>query len=296
MERPRQILVATDFSECGKRAEATAIALARHWDVGLHWLHVVETPMPLFEPLAVAVPDGLAAEARDAAQGRLDEAAQVGFDAGLRGTARLAEMPAAQSIAERALEVAADLIVVGTHGYGGLKRLALGSVAEKVVKLAPCSVLTVKDDFDPKAIGTVLVGTDFSEAGEGAVAAAADLALDLGGALRILHAMPLSGTFATPYDIALPADALSVVRRAAEERVAEAAKACPQELATSTAVSNDPAAVALVAEAEDCGASLIVTGSHGRTGLGHALLGSVAERVLRHAPCSVLTIRPAANK
>ena len=67
MKRPKHILVATDFSECGKRAEATAVALARRWDAGLHWLHVVETPMPLFEPLAVALPDGLAAELQETA-------------------------------------------------------------------------------------------------------------------------------------------------------------------------------------------------------------------------------------
>jgi nucleotide-binding universal stress UspA family protein len=295
MNRPRHILVATDFSECGKRAEATAVALARRWEAGLHWLHVVETPMPLFEPLAVALPDGLAAEARDAAQARLDEAAQAGFDAGLRGTARLAEMPAAQAIARRGLEVDADLIVVGTHGYSGAKRWVLGSVAESVVRHASCSVLTAKPGFDPDSVGTILVGTDFSEPAEGAVAAAAELARDLGAPLRIVHAMPISGTFATPYDIALPADALVLVRQAADERVAAVANACPDGVKVTTAVSNDPAAVALVAEAEQCDASLVVTGSHGRSGIRHALMGSVAERTLRHAPCSVLTIRTAAS-
>ena len=144
MKTISQVLVATDFSECARAAEDAAIAWAKRSGGQLHWIHALEVPLPVFEPYAVAVPEATIGAARDAALQKLAEAGKRAEEAGVSGTTTLGEVPAAYSIADRAKEVDADLVVIGTHGHTGLKHLLLGSIAERVVQKAPCPVLTVK--------------------------------------------------------------------------------------------------------------------------------------------------------
>ena len=121
----RQILFPTDFSDPARRAGAVAAELARHFAARLHLLHVVPS---VTDP-------GTASDALRAAA----------VDLGLRNDTVVvarAGRPAAQIVAY-AREVPVDLIVVGTHGRTGFSRVLLGSVAEAVVRLAPCRVLTV---------------------------------------------------------------------------------------------------------------------------------------------------------
>jgi nucleotide-binding universal stress UspA family protein len=140
----RKLLVATDFSTHSERALETAITLAKTYGAPIHLLHAFDIPLTLVTPYEVAVPNAFLTETRQVAADRLAAAEGRVRDAGIEVSKQLAEVPAARSIARAAEAVKADLIVMGTRGNSGLKHLVLGSVAERTLRLAPCSVLTVK--------------------------------------------------------------------------------------------------------------------------------------------------------
>jgi nucleotide-binding universal stress UspA family protein len=292
MNGPKRILVATDFSEQGTKAFDAALALAVRSKAELHVIHALEVALPLFEPYAVVVPADWIGEARRLAQEKLAKALAAVKAKGLSGTTHLGDVPAAHAIAERAKELSADLVVVGTHGHTGLKHVLLGSVAERTVEYAPCSVWTVKGPRPGAELRTIVVGTDFSAAGSEALATAATWAKDAGAKLHVVHALQIPTPLIAPYEVAIPEGVIEGARQEADRQLQQAAKTV-SGVSVTTELSTTPAHAALVDAAERVSADLIVTGSRGHTGLKHALLGSVAERTLRYAPCSVLTVRKA---
>ncbi len=139
---------------------------------------------------------------------------------------------------------------------------------------------------------------DFSDASRAAMEVAADLARRNGGELTLLHAYPVPGyTFPDGSVVASPKmmqDLSDQATRHLGEWRAEAEALGAPRVSTLTAVG-EPAAE-IVAHAGEQGVELLVLGTHGRTGLEHALMGSVAERVVRRARCPVLTVHPAAQR
>lgn len=291
MEGPKRILVATDFSEQAARALDAALALAAHTKAEVHLIHALEVALPLFEPYAVVLPADWVGEARRLAREKLDAAQARVKAAGLGGTAQLGDVPAAQAIAERARSLGVDLVVMGTHGHTGLKHVLLGSVAERTVEHAPCSVWTVKGEAAPR-IRTIVVGTDFSDTAVHTLQVAADWARGFDAKLHIVHALQIPMPLIAPYEVAIPEALIESARSEAQRQLQAAAKGVTGATVT-TELASTPAHSALIDAAARLGADLIVTGSRGLTGLKHALLGSVAERTVRHAPCSVLTVRQA---
>jgi nucleotide-binding universal stress UspA family protein len=138
------IIVAVDFSEPSTAALDAAIDLAKIFGAELHVVHSYEVPIPAVSPYEVAIPDAYLEETRKAAGERLSRATARASEEGLRAESHLAEGPAAPAIVRAAEEVGADLIVMGTRGRTGFKHLVLGSVAERTLRHASCSVLTVK--------------------------------------------------------------------------------------------------------------------------------------------------------
>lgn len=139
----RIILHPTDFSSGSESAFQLACSLARDAGARLIVLHVLEVPVIVYSGVAMAAPPPLPTEEeRQAARERLhslrppDPAVAVDY--------RLEEGDPVTGIIAVAQEVTCDLIALGTHGKTGLLRLLMGSVAESVVRGAPCSVLTVK--------------------------------------------------------------------------------------------------------------------------------------------------------
>jgi nucleotide-binding universal stress UspA family protein len=158
----KTILVPSDFSECSDAALRYGLELARRFDATLHLLHVVQDPItqpwaaegfsaPLFE-----VVDKWQRDAKE----RLQQAVPAA-DAGRIVIAATIAWPYAE-ILRYAVENNVDLIVMGTHGRGGMSHMLLGSIAEKVVRRAPCPVLTVRH---PQR--------DFVDLGEPAITASA---------------------------------------------------------------------------------------------------------------------------
>ena len=146
----RKIILATDFSDVSKDAGYHALLLAHTYKAELKVLHVFDTSawnVPSHYYLAPAGPGGFDGfiegfeEARQRGKDTLIELAKS-FD--LEVETIFTEGDPGHEIVRVAEELNADLIVLGTHGYSGWKRFAIGSVAELVVRHAPCAVLTIR--------------------------------------------------------------------------------------------------------------------------------------------------------
>ncbi len=144
----RTILHPTDFSQYSEYAFPLACSLARDHGAKLIVLH--ETPPPqmvVYDGMPVSQPAPMLY--RDGAEERLKQIKPA--DPQVKIEHRLEEGPAAPEILRIAKETNADLIVMGTHGWTGLARLLMGSIAEQVVRKAPCPVLTLKAPFTETA-------------------------------------------------------------------------------------------------------------------------------------------------
>lgn len=146
-----RILFPTDFSECGRAAEKYAQALSERFGAELHILHVLaDVAMMMPEPgSALSLPTNYLVDMKREAEQALDKVLPD-KSSGARRIVRAMRMGNAfveivtYAIVTYANEHNIDLIVVGTHGRGGLAHMLLGSVAEKVVRKAHCPVLTVR--------------------------------------------------------------------------------------------------------------------------------------------------------
>lgn len=139
---------------------------------------------------------------------------------------------------------------------------------------------------------TLLVPLDFSDHANAALEVAVDLARASGGTIHLVHAYEVPLGAIPPYGVALPETLLTQVRDAAARRLDKAAqKVEAAGVACEIHVLHGPAADAIAEEAKRLGVDLVVMGTRGLTGLKHVLLGSVAERTVRVAPCPVLTVR-----
>jgi len=142
------------------------------------------------------------------------------------------------------------------------------------------------------SIKNILVPVDFSKHSEKALEFAISLAKDLGARLELLHCYPINPGGISPYGILVPENLDRDMRDAASARMSEwREKAVEAGLDVDLTLTPAFPSEAISATAEEHGADLIVMGTRGLTGLGHILLGSVAERTLRIAPCPVVTVK-----
>jgi nucleotide-binding universal stress UspA family protein len=279
----QRILVPHDFSEPAIAAQEYAAALAKTFNARLDILHVrqrsagdtiVEFPVGIEERLDDAVRQRLLelVKTQETTAGDLD--LQV-----WSGTPHL-------EITRYAKERAIDLIVMGTHGRRGLAHAVMGSVAEKVVRTAPCPVLTIRRGEPNFAAPKILVATDFGPASETALVYGRTLARVFGGTLHLLHVIENSFLRAVVTDP-------HALEARARQHVAELLTDDDRRRLHATAdldVSDTPAQ-AIVEYASKINVNLLVVGTHGRAAMEHLLAGSVAERVVRTASCPVLTVR-----
>jgi nucleotide-binding universal stress UspA family protein len=193
-------------------------------------------------------------------------------------------------ILHRAEAWQAELISVGTHGRTGLRRLLLGSVADQVVRAAHCPVLVAR----PAREGAVLAATDLGDPALPAIELAAAEAKRSGKRLLVMHAMESrEGDAAMGLLGALPALDTAETSAARRDLAREIISSALSRLgvAGEVVIATDDALDETLKLAESLPASLIVVGTHGRSGLSRIVLGSTAARVIEHAPCSVLVAR-----
>lgn len=145
---PKHILVPTDLGESAHDALDYACELARKLDATIHLLNVIGIPALGVPELGVALTSTVIDQLVVENQQALDELADARRVDTKIGQVLLRTGDARDLINETARELGADLIVMGTHGRRGLSRALLGSVAETVVRSAPCAVLTVRTHGD----------------------------------------------------------------------------------------------------------------------------------------------------
>ena len=139
----RRILVATDFAESAERALICGVDIARRHGAELVLLHVY-MDLPAYPEITAGQVEKIYDEQRRWIEDALERRARSARGQGLLARPLLRTGPAAATIARTATEENIDLVVVGTQGRAGLDRLIVGSVAERVVRLAECPVLVVK--------------------------------------------------------------------------------------------------------------------------------------------------------
>lgn len=295
-----RILMATDFSKCAGRALEYAAFLAGACSAPLELLHVVEV-LPDLDLDSVAA-NHYFEHCRKHAERPLDELATYLAGVGLAAKWRLHLGIPSQQINAVATDCGADLVVLGTHGRTGLEHIALGSTAERVVRGAPCPVLSVRSVQDhhrlvgnhgagaAPAIGQILTPVDFSPCSLEALDYAAEIARPFHAAITILYVME---PIFYDLDVALGHIAQEREKREhAESQLAELVERLqPRGLSVQTAVRGGVTADSILACARGLGCDLIVMGTHGRRGISKLMAGSITEAVLRRAQCPVLTVK-----
>jgi nucleotide-binding universal stress UspA family protein len=293
----KRILCPVDFSESSTRALAHAAALTRWYEAHLTVLHVA----PTFDPVQIRGDIGVPVEfvtpvTREevlSEMRRILERAGVSLDAHLIAEAG----DASTTIVRQALTMRADLIVIGTHGRRGFKRLLLGSVAETVLHEAPCPVLTVSPHTEAASADVVtfkriLCPIDFSPSALQALGFALDLARQAGGLVTLLHVVEwLAEDEPTHFNVAeFRGQMVNEAKQRLRSLVAEESRAWCEidDLIVSGRAHRE-----ILRAAETRSADLIVMGAQGRGGVGLALFGSTTQQVVRGAACPVLTVRGA---
>jgi nucleotide-binding universal stress UspA family protein len=278
---PQRVLVAVDRTQVSLDAVRAGLALAAASQAKVGFVCVV--PDEDTTPEAELVPQLRAELSPEAA------AFKASFELFiLRGEV-------VDSILDQAKEWSAELLIVGSRGLRGIERMLLGSVAEAVVRRATMPVLVVRAPLTP---GLVMSACDLGESTESVIRWSAQFARWLDGTMLAFHSlqggMGDAAVVATAiFGGAVPAqpdvettEGLRTLARASIE-VALAAAGATAEVE----VFIGDAAESVAQRAQELGAVLLVTGSHGRKGLARLVLGSVAETLVRTAPCSVLVAR-----
>jgi nucleotide-binding universal stress UspA family protein len=275
-----KILVCTDGSPDSEGAISAALQMAKTTGSTVFLLEVLiflagyelQSPDTLAPPL---VNLELMQVQETAARERLEtwkaEAAKEGVTLEPRV---LTASSAYEGILETAGAIQPDLIIMGRHGYTGLTRLLMGSVTARVIGHRPCHVLVVPQGVR-LSFERLLIASDGSPYSEAAWNEALKLARTMGSALI--------GVAVATSDRDIPA-VTGVVREL------EAAAAA-QGVTLETMIPVGRPEEGIVKAAEFKQVSLIIVGSHGRTGLKRLLMGSVAERVIGHAKCPVLVVK-----
>ena len=297
----KRILCPVDFSDASAHAIEQAIALAAWSQGNITALHV-------FSPIFAPVPGLPKVEERASAEelARLRDQVTSSFAAAaaanVRIDVRIETGAPVRQILDCAEQSFADVIVIGTHGTGGFEHLVLGSVTEKVLRKAPCAVLTVP----PRArttstlpFGRVLCPLDFSDPSMTALDAASSLVRSSGAALTLLHVVewpwpeppaPSASELPEPQASAL-ADYRRYVETSARMRLETLAENAGIQPAPACVVVHGRSYVEILRAAAGLRADLIVIGLHGRNIVDLTLFGSTTNHVIRQATCPVLTLR-----
>jgi nucleotide-binding universal stress UspA family protein len=299
--RIKTILVPLDFSRESFRVLEYSIVLARKFGATIHVVHV----RPSKEVSAIERAENLLLNYTDAVAFLQDRLSDVEQQHDLQFSPEHCHVFSGrpfEEICRVAREIEADLIILATRGHGGLRRVVLGSTAERVIRYAPCPVLIPRGkcyratlanlDRNRVAIRQILVPVDFSDSSIAGVRCAIYLADAFKARLHLLHAV-YPHAEASGQD-RVSANLLSVAAAgqlaAGKEMKDFKRRHIPGSVACATEVRTGYPIDQICEESGRPGIDLVVLSTHGRTGLRHALLGSVAEHVARYAVCPVLIV------
>jgi universal stress protein A len=303
--RIKSVLVPIDFSQPSLQALEFALPFLKQFGAQLHLVHVFPPDYPLASMVAMPLVVPELTVGKRVRRHLKDVATRFSVQLGHENIHALRGRPF-EEICRLAREKSIDLIITSTRGLTGLKHLALGSTAERVVRYSPCPVLVLRPVEPSRKAGRngraarrelsfrkILVPIDFSECAMKGLAYAKALAGAFGSKLVLLHSVAINYYVANDeyarYDLPLlMQQAEKTSRDQMGELVEKADWDGVAEVETSLQIGH--AGQQICARAIDHRADLIVTSTHGKTGLKRILIGSTAEYVVRHAACPVLVV------
>ena len=293
MRTLKRILVGTDLSPISEAPLRSAAHLARRYQVPIYLVAVVSPP-PVYRR-ALAPLQGTSATVEEMtanARARLETLARSSLLAGLRVEVDARTGAPFSELIDAARACQASLIAVGTRKRHGLEERLLGSTAERVIRNSPVPVLVTPVELSAEP-SCLVAPVDFSSAARSAAEEAIALARRWIARLIFLHVIePIAQTYLWPLDPGaveiFPAEPADLGRDWEEFLAPLPLDGVRWEHRT---LKGDPSTL-VHDTARDEGADLLVIGTHGRSGLAHVLLGSVAERIVRTTVKPVLTVRP----
>ncbi len=281
-----KIIVGVDGSETSEKALVWASRLGARAGVAIEpvltWHYPVTSPTVLGDALAIPPLDDLEAGAvarlrtfLEATRPQCDPGATIGDGIVVAGAAG----PVLCELAEDA-----DLLVIGSRGYGGFKGLVLGSVSAHCANASPCPVAIIPTEWEPHgSTGVVVVGVDGSENSRAAVTWADEWARP-DAVLHLVHAW----TYPVGYNAETVAFDPALLEDAASATLDEAAATVTRHGTEVRCVRGDARHALHEAAA---GSDLLVIGARGHTGLVRMLLGSVASSVVHHLEVPTVIVR-----
>jgi nucleotide-binding universal stress UspA family protein len=292
----KRILFATDFSRWAQRAEDYACALACSWKASLTVLSVAEFP-PELNP-DYLVNQQYLADLLKHASSRLVDLKGLAEQRGIAVTTRMATGIPSEEVIAAARADDSDLIIVGTRGKTGLAHILLGSTAERVIRGAPCPVLSVRTEptdiehecvlARPVMFERILVPVDFSDCSLEALEFAVVVAQQAKASLMLLHVLePVSYGLDFTLNKNRQSKSSTWTKRLEELVSSHHHTQVPMEFRLRGGLPSD----SILDSAQTLPCNLIVMGTHGRRGLSHTISGSVAEAVLRQSHCPIIAVR-----
>ncbi len=299
--RFKNILVPVDFSTASLNTVRCAVALAGQLGGAISLLHVVDRGSLLLKLLKVPLVRSDKEAVRVATQ-QLIRLSRAEIGPALRGGTLLHIGPLARGITTAAKEQSIDLVVMFSHGGRRLKHFFRSSIAERVVRDAPCPTLTFREEllpletceqreFPPFLCKNILVAVDLSDVSRTALRLAATLAGATHAKITLFYVPALCGSRSQVRAIRQNPFQTHVPEALAHELSAWAAQDVPAALAVETLPEiGTPTCEGITQTARGVGSDLIVVGSRAHSWWQRLAAGRIAERLSRTAPCPVLTV------
>lgn len=296
----QRVLCPTDFSHFSAQALRHAVALARQFGSRLKVVHVIPQLFPDGESLYASAPWLTTPEIRQRVNEEMKTFLEPLRVARINHEIEIREGDPWREIVTAADEMAADLAVLGTHGRGGLDRLFLGSVAEKLVRRLPCPVLSVSHEEGltwaaPGLVTRIVCATDFSPISIEAFHMALGLARRFKAEITLLHVVENLPDIKDPTYV--PILDIGPLRDDLDQGATTRMKALIAEAGDLAAKIEPRVAFGRAyKEVLRCSveerADLLVIGAQGHGVFEHMFFGSNAQHMIRGATCPVLTVRP----
>lgn len=287
----KHILVPVDFSEYSYNALDYALFIAKKYDSKVTVLHVVALYGETFrEEEQIEAVEEMIREHEKQRQQLLERSKQKTGGSGIETrTEMIRNISVPSGILEYASERDADLIVMGNHGNTGFKKFLLGSVSQRVLRLADIPVITVQKDWKSRKIDNVLIPVDFSEASRRSVGKAAFLLRDFNATPHLVHVIEQDEH---PHFYNVSFQSILETNPELEERIsANLKKLMPGSGSTPViSVLEGKAHSELDDYAEKHPIDLIVMSCRGHNLFENILIGSTTEKMVAMAPCPVLVI------
>lgn len=284
-----RIIVPVDFSDLSIKGLEVAQKVARLFEATITPVHVHIPISEMDEPYSLGMSNSIYQDLdkiEDNLKNRLNEISREHIEPDHRSDPVVIFGNPAQMIINLSDEY--DLIVMTSHGRTGFSRFFMGSVAEKVLRLAPVPVIVVEDESDPGNFERILITTDFSDNSEAVFPFAVEIAKRAGSKVHLLHVLSFEQFNAEETDMSIEALRYERLKIIANKNFHEVKK----NFTYNVEVSHDSPHEAILRHVRQFDYNLILMATLGRTGINYLMMGSTTTNVVRHVKTAVFSVNP----